>query len=264
MPHRTPDHPTPDHPTPGHPTPGHRNPASPSPESPNPASPNPESPNPASPNPGPCKPLRSAIAAVSVVALCSGVWLLQNGSALHPPPQPAAAESADAATGPAPRATDSAPALPAAPPTRIRIPSLRIDAPLMGLRLTPDGSLDVPPAEKRNLAGWYEAGITPGERGTSVVAGHVDNAEGPAVFYALGALRKGETVEVDRDDGRTAVFTVDAVEVYDSRNFPDDKVYGAAPRPELRVITCGGGYSKKTGYLGNVVVFAHLTGTRST
>jgi sortase (surface protein transpeptidase) len=132
----------------------------------------------------------------------------------------------------------------------------------MGLGLTPQGSLDVPPPERKNLAGWYEAGTSPGERGTAVVAGHVDNAEGPAVFYDLGALRKGGTVEVDRLDGRTAVFTVDAVEVYDSRAFPDAKVYGAARRPELRVITCGGGYSQTTGYQGNVVVFAHLTGSR--
>ena len=44
--------------------------------------------------------------------------------------------------------------------------------------------------------------------------------------------------------------------------FPDAKVYGAATRPELRVITCGGGYSRTTGYQGNVVVYAHLTGSR--
>ena len=59
------------------------------------------------------------------------------------------------------------------------------------------------------------------------------------------------------------MFTVDAVEVYDARNFPDEKVYGAAPRPELRVITCGGGYSRATGYQGNVVAFAHLSGSRA-
>jgi hypothetical protein len=94
------------------------------------------------------------------------------------------------------------------------------------------------------------------------VAGHVDNADGPAVFYDLGALTKGRTIEVDRRDGSVAVFTVDAVEVYDAGAFPDQKVYGAADRPELRVITCGGGYSKQTGYRGNVVVFAHLTGSR--
>ncbi|MFJ9133032.1 class F sortase [Streptomyces sp. NPDC102256] len=199
-----------------------------------------------------------AIASVTVFALCSGAWLLRSGSEAHPPPQPSAAE---AGTG-GDRAPSAAPALPNSPPDRIRIPAIGVDAPLMGLGLTPQGSLDVPPAEKKNLAGWYESGTSPGERGTAIVAGHVDNAEGPAVFYDLGAVRKGGTVEVDRLDGSTAVFTVDAVEVYDARAFPDAKVYGAARRPELRVITCGGGYSRSTGYQGNVVVFAHLTGSR--
>ncbi|MFF3888811.1 class F sortase [Streptomyces sp. NPDC001914] len=199
----------------------------------------------------------AVIASVTVVALCSGAWLLGRGAEAHPPPQPSAAQAA--ASGD--RARSAAPAMPHSPPDRIRIPAIGVDAPLIGLGLTPQGSLDVPPAEKKNLAGWYESGTAPGERGTAIVAGHVDNAEGPAVFYDLGSLRKGGTVEVDRLDGRTAVFTVDAVEVYDARSFPDAKVYGAANRPELRVITCGGGYSRTTGYQGNVVVFAHLTGS---
>jgi hypothetical protein len=199
----------------------------------------------------------TAIATVTVAALCSGAWLLHSGAAPHPPPQPSAAEAR-----PDPAAAHAAPALPPSPPDRVRIPSIGVDAPLTGLGLTGSGSLDVPPAERTNLAGWYEAGTTPGERGTAIVAGHVDNADGPAVFYDLGALRKGTTIEIDRRDGRVAVFTVDAVEVYDARDFPDRKVYGAAPRPELRVITCGGGYSRATGYRGNVVVFAHLTGSR--
>jgi hypothetical protein len=201
-----------------------------------------------------------AIASVTVVALCSGAWLLRSGAETHPPPQPSAAQ---AGTIRSPGAAEQAtPALRHSPPDRIRIPAIRVNAPLMGLGLTPQGSLDVPPAAEKNLAGWYEAGTTPGETGTSIVAGHVDNAEGPAVFYDLGALKKGSAIEVERRDGSTAVFTVDAVEVYDARNFPDDKVYGAAHRPELRVITCGGGYSRTTGYQGNVVVFAHLTGSR--
>ncbi|MCX5557524.1 class F sortase [Streptomyces sp. NBC_00038] len=201
-----------------------------------------------------------AIASVTTVALCSGAWLLRSGAETHAPPQPSAAQaSADRPMEESP----AAPALPHSPPDRIRIPSIHVNAPLMGLGLTPQGSLDVPPAAKKNLAGWYEAGTTPGEQGTAIVAGHVDNAEGPAVFYGLGALKKGSTVEVERRDGSTAVFTVDAVEVYDAHDFPDEKVYGAAHRPELRVITCGGGYSKSTGYQGNVVVFAHLTGSRA-
>ncbi|MET7699757.1 class F sortase [Streptomyces sp. NPDC005485] len=213
----------------------------------------------------------TAIASVTVVALCTGAWLLRSGAQTHAPPQPSAAQ---ASTAPGPGTGGTGPgtdhggahshkpsALPPSPPDRIRIPSIHVNAPLMGLGLTPQGSLDVPPAAKKNLAGWYEAGTTPGETGTAIVAGHVDNAEGPAVFYDLGALKKGSTIEVERRDGGTVRFSVDAVEVYDARNFPDEKVYGAAHRPELRVITCGGGYSKATGYQGNVVVFAHLTGT---
>ncbi|MFD8369890.1 class F sortase [Streptomyces sp. NPDC059688] len=200
----------------------------------------------------------TAIAAVTVVALGSGVWLLGGGAGAHTPPQPSAAEGR-------PDPTDerlAAPALAPSPPTRVRIPSIRVDAPLMGLALTPSGSLDAPPAAQKNLAGWYEAGTMPGETGTAILAGHVDNTDGPAVFYDLGALRRGARIEVDRRDGSVAVFTVDAVEVYSARDFPDEKVYGAAARPELRVITCGGGYSRATGYQGNVVVFAHLTGSR--
>ncbi|MFF0227614.1 class F sortase [Streptomyces sp. NPDC004629] len=199
----------------------------------------------------------TAIAAVTVVAFGSGVWLLGTAQ-LSAPPQPTTAESRP---DPAEERL-SAPALPPSPPTRIRIPSIRVDAPMTGLGLTPSGSLDAPPTGNKNLAGWYEAGTAPGEKGTAIVAGHVDNSEGPAVFYALGAVKRGATVELDRRDGSVAVFTVDAVEVYRASDFPDDTVYGAAERPELRVITCGGGYSKATGYQGNVVVFAHLTGSR--
>ncbi|MFF5300179.1 class F sortase [Streptomyces sp. NPDC013161] len=200
----------------------------------------------------------TAIGAVTVVALCTGAWLLTSGSDTNAPPQPSAAEGRpDPVAG-----RTAARALPPSPPDRIRITAIHVNAPLMGLKLTSAGSLDVPPAAKKNLAGWYEAGTTPGETGTAVVAGHVDNADGPAVFYDLGALKKGNTIELDRLDGSVALFTVDAVEVYQASRFPDQKVYGAARRPELRVITCGGGYSRATGYQGNVVVFAHLSGSR--
>ncbi|PKT73563.1 class F sortase, partial [Streptomyces populi] len=112
----------------------------------------------------------AAIASVTFVALCSGAWLLSRGTEAHPPPQPSAAQAAASGDG----ARSAAAAMPHSPPDRIRIPAIDVDAPLIGLGLTPQGSLDVPPARKKNLAGWYEAGTSPGERGTAIVAGHVD------------------------------------------------------------------------------------------
>ncbi|MET9961675.1 class F sortase [Streptomyces sp. NPDC006326] len=190
---------------------------------------------------------------------CVGIWLVTSGSGESvQPPLPSPAEALNGQTS----YSGSIDPLPGSPPTRIRIPSIRVDAPLTGLGLGPDGSLEVPPPARRDLAGWYRDGTTPGAVGTAVILGHVDHASGPAVFYHLGALRRGATIEVPRADGSTAVFTVHAVEVYDAKAFPDARVYGPSPRAELRVITCGGGFSPRTGYRGNVVVFAHLTGTR--
>ncbi|MBW5481770.1 class F sortase [Streptomyces bambusae] len=203
------------------------------------------------------RPRRGRIGLVALAA-GTGIWLVTSGSAEHVrPPLPSAGEALRA-VAPA----DGITPLPGSPPTRIKIPAIGVDAPLTGLGLDGEGRLDAPPATRRDLAGWYRDGTTPGSAGTAIIAGHVDHATGPAVFYRLGALRRGAVIEVPRRDGRTAVFTVHAVEVYLAGRFPDQLVYGPSPRAELRVITCGGPFSPGTGYQGNVVVFAHLTGTR--
>ncbi|QMU68541.1 class F sortase [Streptacidiphilus sp. P02-A3a] len=191
------------------------------------------------------------------VLLVLGLVLLGRGMAAGQPPQPSAA---DAGPGSAMADVPGAPPLPASPPVRIRIPAIGVDAPLTGLGLDAAGHLATPPTDRPGTAGWYSGGPTPGTTGPAIIAGHVDNAHGPAVFYGLGAVHTGDTVDVERRDHRTAEFTVDAVEVYPRSDFPDRLVYGRTDNPELRLITCGGGYTRATGYLGNVVVFAHLTG----
>ncbi len=81
------------------------------------------------------------------------------------------------------------------------------------------------------------------------------------MFYRLGLLRPGDRIEVVRHDRRTAVFTIDSVRTYPKKDFPDDTVYAPTPRPELRVIPCGGHYDRRSGYQSNVVVFSHLSAT---
>ncbi|PAZ12846.1 class F sortase [Streptomyces sp. SA15] len=142
------------------------------------------------------------------------------------------------------------------------MPYLDVDAPVMALRLDRERRLPAPPEGKANLVGWYAQGPSPGEEGTAVAVGHLDTDTGPAVFAGLTELKRGRQVEVRRADGRTAVYTVDAIKKYEKAHFPDREVYGPRGRPELRLITCGGTYNRRTGYSGNVVVFAHLTTIR--
>ncbi|MFF8943854.1 class F sortase [Streptomyces sp. NPDC014864] len=164
-------------------------------------------------------------------------------------------------------ASPTAPPSPPPPPmsrsraTSLRIPSLGIDAPVMGVRIDGKRQLGTPPVDKPKLVGWYEQGPTPGESGTAVAVGHRDTTTGAAVFAALGQVAPGSRVEARRADGRTAVYTVDKVRVFDKSRFPDKEVYGPSRRPELRIITCGGLFTRRAGYSSNVVVFAHLTST---
>ncbi|MER7844406.1 class F sortase [Kitasatospora sp. NPDC096077] len=171
---------------------------------------------------------------------------------------PAVPGAATAPASPA-AAAPGAPALKRAKPTRLRIPQIAVDAPFTELTLNPAGQLNAPPPDDKNLVGWYRDGVTPGERGSAVVAGHVDTTKGPAVFLLLSMLLPGNKIEVSRADGTVAVFSVDSVETFAKDAFPDQKVYGKTPDAQLRVITCGGAYDKKKrDYLDNVVVFAHL------
>ncbi|MFD5026557.1 class F sortase [Streptomyces sp. NPDC058373] len=154
------------------------------------------------------------------------------------------------------------PALPHSPPTRLAVPGITIEAPVVAMGLDQQGRLGTPPLSKPDEVSWYRHGPSPGEPGAALIAGHRDTRTGPAIFLNLNALERGDAVHVGRADGRTAVFAVDEVHTYTKEEFPDDKVYGRTSRPELRLLTCGGSFDPKTGYSANVVVFAHLTEVR--
>ncbi|MEU6990864.1 class F sortase [Streptomyces sp. NPDC046465] len=207
------------------------------------------------------KPKKRAPWGVMALVLLTGLALIRNGSGEFDvgPPQPASAAAADST----PDALPGAPTpLTFSPAERVRIKGIQVDAPVMQVGLDDEGWVDAPPADDPNLAGWFTGAVSPGEEGTAVVVGHVDNQQGPAVFYGLGSLKKGNQVEVRRKDKKTAIFKIYGIEVFDKAKFPGERVYGNSGTPELRVITCGGGFSKKAGYDGNVVVFARLVAVR--
>jgi sortase (surface protein transpeptidase) len=202
------------------------------------------------------------IAALTAGLLAVGagaVGLISSGhthasAALHPAGKPAIV--------PAPSQTAEAPGGPAAArppalPVELTIPAIGVRTSLIHLGLEPNGSLQVPAST--TVAGWYTGSPRPGAVGSSVIAAHVDSVSGPAVFYRLGTLRPGERVYVSRADGTMAVFGITRVQTYAKHAFPTAEVYGPAPDPELRLITCGGTFDSTTGhYLSNVVAYATL------
>jgi hypothetical protein len=149
-------------------------------------------------------------------------------------------------------------------PVSLAIPDIHLRAWIIPLGQAPDGAPAVPSLRTPLLTSWYDRGPTPGAAGTAIIFGHVDAATtGPAVFYNLGRLRRGDLVYVTLADRRTGLFRVYAAELYAKSAFPP-VIYGPTWWPTLRLITCGGRFDPATGhYLANTVVFAEYVGASS-
>lgn len=142
----------------------------------------------------------------------------------------------------------------------LEIPAIGVSASVTALGLNEDRTMEVP-ADFAEV-GWYRYGPTPGEAGPAVVAGHVDDHTGPAVFYRLTDLEPGDEVHVHRADGTTASFLVRRVEQHPKDAFPHDEVYGDTDGPELRLITCGGVFDRaERSHRDNIIVYADHVGS---
>lgn len=176
---------------------------------------------------------------------------------------PAVSAPPSTAEPPTPSAP-SAPAAPAPDPVSISIPAIGVHHTLIQLGQNSDGTIEVPPLSDPSVPGWYRFSPPPGQVGPAVIVGHIDGTTGAAgVFYNLGALRPGDTVDVARSDGTVAVFRIDGVNKYAKNAFPTLTVYGNTTNAQLRLITCAGPFDHQTQhYLDDIVVYATLTGTR--
>ena len=199
----------------------------------------------------------AGIAGVLLIAAGTVALGVAVGAQVHAP-QPAG--SAAGVIGSSARG----PSLPRSLPVSVSIPAIGVHSRLLHLGLNSDGTIQVPSIQtSSDEAAWYKYSATPGQIGSSVIEGHVDSYQGPAVFFRLGALRPGDTVDVTLADGITAIFRVTGVREYAKSRFPAKAIYGATDYAALRLITCGGTFDYATGhYLSSTVVFASLASSR--
>ena len=148
-------------------------------------------------------------------------------------------------------------AAPAGTPVRIEVPSIGADSSLENLHVDATGKL-IPPA-KPGEAGWYGAGIVPGQVGPAIIAGHIDYSAGPGIFERLDQMKVGDLARVTMSTGEVLTFRADGSEESQKAQFPTSVVYGITPDPQLRLITCAGTVDPSTRlYRDNLVVFLTL------
>jgi len=207
------------------------------------------------------KPATWAISAAAALVVGLVIGLLLGGGK-----DPAPAASAPETTRPA--ATSEVgqvvTSLAHIAPVQLIVPAIGVDTSMVNLGLNVDGTLEVPVDYAK--AGWFTGGNYPGDPSgpPGLIAGHVDDTTGPAVFYDLRNLVAGDEVHVVRADNTVAVFAVTATAQYPKSEFPAAELYAPVESSEIVLITCTGDFNENTrSYLDNYVVRAQLNLERS-
>ncbi len=196
----------------------------------------------------------------TVVLLLVGTGFLVAGlqgnhrALVDPPASQIAPTSTDNGAASAPTSSAAVTVVARSTPVELRVPAIGLTVPLSGLGLNPDRTVEVPTDFQR--PGWFSLGPSPGQQGSAVILGHVDSYRGPAVFFRLRTLKKGDEVSVALADGAVTHFVVTEVATYLKDAFPAQLVYGPHGSSALQLVTCGGEFDPVArSYRSNVVAF---------
>ena len=147
----------------------------------------------------------------------------------------------------------------ASPPVSVTVPAIGLSARVVPVGVDAAGRLQIPVP---SLAGWYERGPSPGAQGAAVLVGHVDNYQGPAVFYRLTGVRPGDRVQIVRADGSRANFVISKVTTVKKMSFPTQEVFGPTTHAAIRLITCTGPFDTTThSYVDSLIAWGYETST---
>lgn len=86
---------------------------------------------------------------------------------------------------------------------------------------------------------WFREGPRPGETGSAVIAGHLDNALGlSGVFKNLDQIAEGDRVHYSSPETGKVEFRVVRVELYNYQEVPLTEVFDRTDGTYLNLITC--------------------------
>lgn len=142
-------------------------------------------------------------------------------------------------------------------PVTVEIPAIDVKADVTEVGLEDSGAMEVP--EDGDLVGWFNRGVKPGATGNAVLAGHVDDRSGPAIFFDLKDLKIGDEIIITDEDGTVLTFQVKDREVYPYDDAPISKVFGPSSSRNLNLITCTGEFDRDQGtHRERLVLFTEL------
>jgi sortase A len=142
-------------------------------------------------------------------------------------------------------------------PVSIQIPAVRLSAEIEQVGILPNGAMDVPKNDRK--VGWMSVGYRPGQKGNAVMAGHVDNLRGPAVFHPLHQVKVKDEVLVRDRDGKLLTFIVTEIGTYKAEQSPVVRIFAPSTKARLNLITCTGFFDPVLrSHVDRLVVYTEL------
>ena len=186
------------------------------------------------------------------------VWSVPSPVELAPPAAaaPPAAVIPATASDPAPASASPAQVVTStvSPPVTLSIPAIGVTARVVPEGLGPGGTLVIPPPSQ---VGWYSAGPAPGQSGTTLLAGHIDDNGVPGALLRLNDLELGAAIRVTTAAGRVAEYVVTRRQLLPQQELVRSGLLSQQGAPTLVLVSCGGAYDAATHlYLDNIVVVA--------
>ncbi len=130
-------------------------------------------------------------------------------------------------------------------PRKIIIPAIMVDAYVQNVGVDQNKQVAVP--DNIYIAGWFVLSARPGQRGLSVIDGHVTGRRNNGVFKDLEKLKVGDVYSIEFGNGSKKKF-----KIIGKQSAPVDKavsvIFSQNPKvvSQLNLVTCGGRFDDKT------------------
>lgn len=143
-------------------------------------------------------------------------------------------------------------------PKYIKLPTINAEGFIQNVGVDQNKQVAVP--NNIHMAGWFKDSVKPGQKGLSIVDGHLNGRSNDGIFVNLEDIKKDDVYTVEFGNGSTKKFKVAEVVTVDTKEAAS-VLFSQNPKVtnQLNLITCGGNFDPKARlYDKRVVVTSEL------
>jgi LPXTG-site transpeptidase (sortase) family protein len=143
-------------------------------------------------------------------------------------------------------------------PKYIELPIINAEGFIQTVGVDQNKQVAVP--DNIHMAGWFRDSVKPGQKGLSIIDGHLNGTGADGIFIHLQKMKKDDTFTIEFGDGSTKQFKVTGIATVDTKDAAN-VLFSQDPKAtnQLNLITCGGNFDRSSRlYDKRVIVSSEL------